>query len=244
VATQPNRLQQEALYSATGAGSAKETRFTQHMLQQAYDDNATIRACKLPSALVEVPRISERYETQSYSQGVAGKDLRALQIVENKVSGQPVLNLNSAFFGAQREGTTVPDAHAETFARQKDFNATAAERNNYIKGLVYHTDMDHPLSFHHQTLDSSTRVAFPPLQSEQQMKNTKLVQNGFYSREPLSLAGAYKGPKESSLVMPLDERFAFNTKDTFQRGTNVFLKGNLLYEPNAELMRELGLRAS
>jgi len=155
-----------------------------------------------------------------------------------------VLNLNSAFFGAQREGTAVPDAHAETFARQKDFNATAAERKNYIKGLVYHTDMDHPLSFHHQTLDSSTRVAFPPLQTEQQMNNTKLVQNGFYSREPLSLAGAYKGPKESSLVMPLDERFAFNSKDTFQRGTNVFLKGNLLYEPNVELMREIGLRAS
>ena len=214
------------------------------MLQQAYDDNATIRVCKLPSVLVEVPWISERYETQSYSQGVAGKDLRVLQIVENKVSGQPVLNLNCAFFGAQKEGTAVPDAHAETFARQKDFNATAAERNKYIKGLVYHTDMDHPLSFHHQTLDSSTRVAFSPLQSEQQMKNTKLVQNGFYSSKPLSLAGAYKGPKESSLVMPLDERFAFNTKDTFQRGTNVFLKGNLLYEPNAELMSGLGLRAS
>ena len=67
MATQPNRLQQEALYSSTGAGLAKEPRFTQTMLQQAYDDNATIRACKLPSALVEVPRISERYETQSYS---------------------------------------------------------------------------------------------------------------------------------------------------------------------------------
>ena len=41
------------------------------------------------------------------------------------------------------------------------------------------------------------------------------MQNGFYSREPLSLSGAYKGPKENPLVMPLDERFAFNTKDTF-----------------------------
>ena len=149
MATQPNRLQQEALYSATGAGLSKEPRFTQTMLQQAYDDNATIRACKLPSALVEVPRISERYETQSYSHGVAGKDLRTLQIVENKISGQPVLNLNSAFFGAQRDANAVPDAHAEIFVRQKDFNATAAERNNYIKGLIYHTDMDHPLSFHH-----------------------------------------------------------------------------------------------
>ena len=75
--------------------------------------------------------------------------------------------------------------------------------------------MDHPLSFHHETLDSSARVAFPPLQTDQQLKSTKLVQNGFYSREPLSLSGAYKGPKENPLVMPLDERFAFNTKDTF-----------------------------
>ena len=44
------------------------------MLAQAYDDNATIRASKLPSALVEVPRINERYETQSYEQA-AGRDL-------------------------------------------------------------------------------------------------------------------------------------------------------------------------
>jgi len=33
------------------------------MLNQAFDDNATIRACKLPSALVEVPKINEKYET-------------------------------------------------------------------------------------------------------------------------------------------------------------------------------------
>jgi hypothetical protein len=39
--------------------------------------------------------------------------------------------------------------------------------------------------------------------------------------------------------MPLDERFAFNTRDTFQRDTNVFLKDNLLYQPNEKLMREI-----
>ena len=70
------------------------------------------------------------------------------------------------------------------------------------------------------------------------------MQNGFYSREPLSLSGAYKGPKENPFVMPLDERFAFNSKDTFQRGTNVFLKDNPLYEPNHQLMREIGLKES
>jgi len=64
------------------------------------------------------------------------------------------------------------------------------------------------------------------------------VQNGFYAREPLSLAGAYK-PATKDLVAPLDERFAFNSKDTFQRGTNVFLKDNLLYEPNLKLLNDV-----
>ena len=95
--------------------------------------------------------------------------------MENKLNGEPVLNLNCAFFGAKGAGSQVPNAHDEIFSRQKDFNATAAERKNFIKGLVYHTDMDHPLSFHHQTMDSSMRVAFPPLQTEDQLKSTKLV---------------------------------------------------------------------
>ena len=42
--------------------------------------------------------------------------------------------------------------------------------------------------------------------------------------------------------MPLDERFAFNTRGTFQRDTNVFLKENLLYQPNEKLMREIALK--
>jgi hypothetical protein len=71
----------------------------------------------------------------------------------------------------------------------------------------------------------------------------RLVQNGFYSKEPLSLSGAYKPPgngkSHNHLVAPLDERFAFNTKDTFQRGTNVFLKENLLYEPNIKLLNDI-----
>jgi len=57
-----------------------------------------------------------------------------------------------------------------------------------------------------------------------------MVQNGFYSKEALSLKGAYK-QKENTLVMPLDERFAFQTRESFQMGTNVFLKENLLYAP-------------
>ena len=60
-------------------------------------------------------------------------------------------------------------------------------------------------------------MAFPKLQSEKERASMKLVQNGLYNRESLSLSGAYKGggKKENPIVMPLDERFAFNTRDTF-----------------------------
>ena len=84
-------------------------------------------------------------------------------------------------------------------------------------------------------------MQFPPLYTEKQLADTKLVQNGFYSREPLSLQGEYQ-KKSHPFVAPLDERFAFNTRDTFQRDTNVFLKENLLYQPNVKLMREIQAR--
>jgi|LauGreDrversion4_2_1035121.scaffolds.fasta_scaffold628858_2 hypothetical protein len=67
------------------------------MLQQGCDDNATIRASKMPSALTEVPRINERYETQSYDQ-IQGRELQSLKIVDN-TRKDPVLNINAAFFG-------------------------------------------------------------------------------------------------------------------------------------------------
>jgi hypothetical protein len=69
------------------------------MLSQAFDDNGTIKASKMPSALVEVPKVNERYETTSYTaSAIQGRDLQALKIAENK-GNNPVLNINSAFFG-------------------------------------------------------------------------------------------------------------------------------------------------
>ena len=107
--------------------------------------------------------------------------------------------------------------------------------------------MDHPLSFLYQTLNNNApnyKVSFPPVVTASELAKTKLVQNGFYSRESLTLQGAYKNPYENSLVMPLDERFAFNTRDTFQMGTNVFLKDNLLYEPNTKLLNDINRNTS
>jgi hypothetical protein len=36
------------------------------MLNHFYDDNATIKASKLPSNLVEVPKVNEKYEISSF----------------------------------------------------------------------------------------------------------------------------------------------------------------------------------
>jgi hypothetical protein len=98
-------------------------RFTNNMLQQGYDDNATIKACRLPSALVEVPRINERYETQSLLLGdqLSGKNLKTVQLVENKQK-DPILNINSAFFGNSVEpligGTSIPaDPYEEIYKK-------------------------------------------------------------------------------------------------------------------------------
>lgn len=113
LAQQPQRLREQTLYQGNG-----EARFTQHMLAQAYDDNATIRASKLPSALVEVPRINERYETQSYEQA-AGRDLQSLRIAQNSRK-DPVLNINAAFFTHTQSQPAPSDPYEEIFQRQRE----------------------------------------------------------------------------------------------------------------------------
>lgn len=40
--------------------------FTNNMLNHLYDDNATIKVSKMPSNLVEVPKVNEKYEISSF----------------------------------------------------------------------------------------------------------------------------------------------------------------------------------
>jgi hypothetical protein len=66
------------------------------MLNQFYDDNATIKANKMPSSLVEVPKINEKYEMSSYQQFLFQK-LKSEQLITNSKK-DPILNTNAAFF--------------------------------------------------------------------------------------------------------------------------------------------------
>ena len=68
------------------------------------------------------------------------------------------------------------------------------------------------------------------------MKNARLVQKGFYSKEALTLENPYK-PNDNPYLLSLDQRFMAD--DDLSRGTNVFHKQNLLYKANEDLLREM-----
>ena len=55
------------------------------MLQHYYDDNATIKAARMPSSLVEVPRVNEKYEVASFTHAPMNylENLKSAQMVRN-----------------------------------------------------------------------------------------------------------------------------------------------------------------
>lgn len=59
IATQQKRQQAATLQSELPI-------FTNNMLNHLYDDNTTIKVSRLPSNLVEVPKVNEKYEIKSF----------------------------------------------------------------------------------------------------------------------------------------------------------------------------------
>lgn len=188
------------------------------MIDHAYNDNVTIKVSTMPSGLVEVPRINEKYEIRTKDEMIRGRDLKSMEIVTNR-NKDPIMNLNAAFFTHDKKAPLPSDPYEEIFKKQKEVqDQNLAPKSGYLKGLVYRTDIDHPLSFHNQTLNNyvpTYKVAFPPLVTAKDLASVEMVKNGFYSKENFSLKGAYKENINSNLVMPLDERFAFQTRDSF-----------------------------
>jgi len=56
------------------------------MLEHAYNDNVTIKVSTMPSGLVEVPRINEKYEIRTLvgEDVIRGRDLKSMEIVMNR----------------------------------------------------------------------------------------------------------------------------------------------------------------
>ena len=78
---------------------------TQGMIDALTDDNVGIKAARLPSNLTEVPRVHEKYESQSFCQSSAQyrNNLKTLEIIRNAQNGQPILNSNPGIFGGISE---------------------------------------------------------------------------------------------------------------------------------------------
>ena len=73
------------------------------------------------------------------------------------------------------------------------------------KDLVYHTDIEHPMSLHSETTYGTNYKVNFPSQRDEIMKNTKMIQNGFYAKEPLSLSNPFSD-KTNPYLLPLDTR--------------------------------------
>ncbi len=93
VAQQSKRQQKQILQ-----GEGRPT-FTNNMLNQLYDDNASIKVSKMPSNLVEVPRVNEKYEIASFfGQSAQFKEnLRTMTLIQN-MQKDPLMNLNPSFY--------------------------------------------------------------------------------------------------------------------------------------------------
>ena len=117
------------------------------MLEHAYNDNVTIKVSTMPSGLVEVPRINEKYEIRTLvgEDVIRGRDLKSMEIVMNRQK-DPIMNLNAAFFTHDKKAP-LSDPYEDIFKKQKEVQDLSS-KGGYVKGLVYRTDIDHPLSFH------------------------------------------------------------------------------------------------
>lgn len=75
------------------------------MLDQLCDENAGITASRLPSNLKEIPRVSEKYEMNSFflSNAQYRANLKTIEILKNSESGQGILNMNPGFFSGVSE---------------------------------------------------------------------------------------------------------------------------------------------
>lgn len=77
----------------------------------------------MPSSLTEVPRVNEKYEIKAFSYNLdtpsnleCRSNLKTMELLKNKASDQPCLNLNPAFFGGISTAAQTPVELRDSFA--------------------------------------------------------------------------------------------------------------------------------
>jgi len=73
---------------------------TQNMIDHLFDDNSTIKSSKLPSNLVEIPKVNEKYEISSFygSHPTFNQILATNKLLKNLNSDNEYQNVNAMFF--------------------------------------------------------------------------------------------------------------------------------------------------
>lgn len=69
--------------------AASSVPYSKNILNQLTDQNMAIKANKNPSNLVEIPRVNEKYEVNSFahSNPQYRQNLKTLEIIKNNASG-------------------------------------------------------------------------------------------------------------------------------------------------------------
>jgi len=168
--------------------------FTNNLLNQFYDDNYYMAASTNPSSLVEVPRVNEKYEISSFANPQYQHNLKTMDILNNK---DVILNMNPAFYGRT---TQHQPPQPPSFANKEN------ELRGFLANLTVKGELDHPRSFHNQTVGSKTEVRMEPLQRGEK---PVLVQNGFYSRDPYALKGKFES-KDNGYTYEFGDRITQN----------------------------------
>lgn len=124
--------------------------YSQNLLNQLCDDNEGILASKQPSSLLEVPRVNEKYEINSFR---AGDNLKTKEMLRNFELGQPILNYNCGFFGGtslqSQSNVVLKDSFGDLLKEQHKW-----QNQNKIGSvatgidLVNYSELYHPFSLH------------------------------------------------------------------------------------------------
>jgi len=70
----------------------------------------------MPSNLTEIPRVSEKYEMQSFAfSEEIRNNLKTMELLQNNISGQSCLNFNPGFFGGISTAAQTPVSVKDPF---------------------------------------------------------------------------------------------------------------------------------
>ena len=78
------------------------------------------------------------------------ENLRTMELLSNR-NNDPILNVNPIFFGSEKEPKPIIK-DGFSLMKEQEHLWREAGKHKFVKDMIYHSDFDHPLSFHNEAL--------------------------------------------------------------------------------------------